>query len=282
MKISTKNTIFFVYDSLLRVIKILENSLANVCSADLDIGFASLNYVQIGILGIIQGISELLPISSTAHMQIVPAVLGWHDPGAAFSAVLRQRDYMNSSFRLGMAILIATIPIGIVGLALSPLLNAPLRSLTVIGCACIGLAILPALAELHAGHCRTVGEMRMRGAVIVGLVQFGALIPSVSHSGSNLTAALFLNFKRGEAARFSFLPGFPAIALAGLKELWHLPHARAPMDAWLLLGFGLLVASISVFCAIWMGSDEIPRKVLNLAIHYLPHRARDIFTIDFQ
>ena len=255
--------------------------MANVCSAGLDIGFASLDYVQIGILGIIQGISELLPISSTAHMRIVPAVLGWHDPGSAFSAAmqlaalvavvsyfwrdvrqvtvgsitaLRQRDYRNPSFRLGMAILIATIPIGIVGLALSPVLNAcnsPLRSLTVIGYACIGLAVLLALAEMTARHKRTVGEMRMRDAVIVGLAQVGALIPGVSRSGSTLTAALFLNFKREEAARFSFLLGLPAIALAGLKELWHLLHAHMPMDAWLLLLFGLVVASISAFCAIW-------------------------------
>lgn len=255
--------------------------MANICSAGLDIGFASLDYVQIGILGVIQGISELLPISSTAHMRIVPAVLGWHDPGSAFSAAmqlaalvavvsyfwrdvrevtlgsitaLRQRDYRNPSFRLGLAIVIATIPIGIAGLALAPVLNAcnsPLRSLSVIGYACIGMAILLALAELTARHRRTVGEMRLRDAVIVGLAQVGALIPGVSRSGSTLTAALFLNFKRAEAARFSFLLGLPAIALAGLKELWHLLHAHMPMDAWLLLSFGLVVASISAFFAIW-------------------------------
>lgn len=255
--------------------------MATICSAGIDIGFASLNYVQIGILGIIQGITELLPISSTAHMRVVPAVLGWADPGSAFSAAmqlaalvavvsyfwrdvrqvtvgsitaLRERDYKNPSFRLGLAIIVATIPIGIFGLALSPVLNAcnsPLRSLTVIGYSCIGMAILLALAELSARHRRTVGEMRMRDAIIVGLAQVGALIPGVSRSGSTLTAALFLNFKREEAARFSFLLGLPAIALAGFKELWHLLHAHMPMEAWLLLLFGLVVASISAFCAIW-------------------------------
>jgi len=255
--------------------------LANICSAGLDIGFASLDYVQVAILGVIQGISELLPISSTAHMRIVPAILGWHDPGSAFSAAMqlaalvavvtyfwrdvrqvtvggiaamRQRDFHNPSFRLGLGILLATIPIGIFGLALAPMLNAcnsPLRSLTVIGYACIGMAILLALAELTARHRRTVGEMRLRDALIVGLAQVGALIPGVSRSGSTLTAALFLNFKREEAARFSFLLGLPAIALAGLKEFWHLLHAHMPMDAWLLLMFGLVVASFSSFCAIW-------------------------------
>ena len=255
--------------------------MATVCTAGLDIGFASLDYIQIAILGVVQGISELLPISSTAHMRIVPAVLGWHDPGSAFSAAmqlaalvavvtyfwrdvrqvtvgsiaaLRQRDYHNPSFRLGVGIVLATIPIGIAGLALAPMLNAcnsPLRSLTVIGYACIGMAILLALAELTARHRRTVGEMRLRDALIVGLAQVGALIPGVSRSGSTLTAALFLNFKREEAARFSFLLGLPAIALAGLKEFWHLLGAHMPMDAWLLLMFGLVVASFSSFCAIW-------------------------------
>jgi len=255
--------------------------LTNVCSSGLDIGFASLDYLQIGTLGIIQGITELLPISSTAHMRIVPAVLGWPDPGSAFSAAMqlaalaavvsyfwrdvrqvihgsigavRQRDFGNNSFRLAVAIVIATIPIGIAGLALSSTLNAcgsPLRGLMVIGVSSVVMAILLALAELSCRHRRTVGEMRLRDAMIVGIAQIGALIPGVSRSGSTLTAALFLNFKREEAARFSFLLGLPAIALAGLKELWVLFHAHIPLAAWSLLIFGLLVASVSAFCAIW-------------------------------
>lgn len=263
------------------VISELENSVASVCSAGTDIGFASLDYVQVALLGVIQGISELLPISSTAHMRIVPAVLGWHDPGSAFSAAmqlaalaavvsyfwrdvrevavgsvtaLRQRDFSSPSFRLGVAIILATIPIGIAGLALSHVLNAcgsPLRSLSVIGYACIAMGVLLAIAELSCRHRRVVGEMRLRDALIVGLAQVGALIPGVSRSGSTLTAALFLNFKREEAARFSFLLGLPAIALAGLKELLVLFHLQLPLNTWMLLIFGLVVASISAFCAIW-------------------------------
>ena len=255
--------------------------MANVCSAGLDIGFASLDYVQIGILGIIQGITELLPISSTAHMRIVPAVLGWHDPGSAFSAAMQlaalaavvsyfwrdvsavttgsigawqRRDFQHPMFRLAVAIVLATIPIGIAGLALSHVLNScgsPLRSLSVIGYSCIAMAVLLAIAELVCKHQRTVGEMRLRDALIVGIAQVGALIPGVSRSGSTLTAALFLNFKREEAARFSFLLGLPAIALAGLKEIWVLLHAQIPAHAWSLLLFGLVVASVSAFCAIW-------------------------------
>ncbi|WP_248805585.1 undecaprenyl-diphosphate phosphatase [Pseudomonas sp. MWU13-2100] len=255
--------------------------MSNVCSSGLDIGFASLNYLQIGILGIIQGITELLPISSTAHMRIVPAVLGWQDPGSAFSAAMqlaalaavvsyfwrdvrdvvggsigavRQRDYNSPWFKLAVAIILATIPIGIAGLALSSTLNAcdsPLRGLTVIGISCLVMAVLMAISEFSARHQRVVGQMRLRDALIVGIAQVGALIPGVSRSGSTLTAALFLNFKREEAARFSFLLGLPAIALAGLKELWVLHHAQIPVEAWSHLLFGLVVASVSAFCAIW-------------------------------
>lgn len=255
--------------------------MSNACSGGLDIGFAALDYFQITILGIVQGITELLPISSTAHMRIVPALLGWHDPGSAFSAAmqmaalaavvsyfwsdvrkvvvdgsiaLKQRNYHDPSLRLAFAIVIATIPIGIAGLALSSVLNAcnsPLRSLSVVGYSSVAMALLLAVAELVCKHRRVVGEMRMLDAIIVGIAQVGALIPGVSRSGSTLTAALFMNFKREEAARFSFLLGLPAIALAGLKEMWVLYHAHIPVEAWTSLIYGLVVASISAFAAIW-------------------------------
>ena len=96
-----------------------------------------------------------------------------------------------------------------------------------------------------------MADMRLRDAVIVGLAQVGALIPGVSRSGSTLTAALFLNFKRDDAARFAFLLGLPAIALAGLKELWVLLHAGLPSQAWSVLILGLVVGSCSAFVAIW-------------------------------
>eukprot|EP00659_Diplonema_papillatum_P023252 gene23252-35626_t len=207
-------------------------------------------------------------------MRIVPALLGWPDPGSAFSAAMqlaalaavvsyfwkdvrqvtvgsitavRQGDYNNQWFKLAVAIVLATIPIGIAGIALSSTLNScnsPLRGLMVIGISCLVMAVLLAAAELSARHKRTVGEMRLRDALIVGIAQIGALIPGVSRSGSTLTAALFLNFKREEAARFSFLLGLPAIALAGLKELWVLFHADLPAHAWPHLIFGLVVASV--------------------------------------
>jgi len=255
--------------------------LTTSCTKGLDIGFASLDYLQIGILGVVQGITELLPISSTAHMRVIPAVLGWTDPGSAFSAAMqlaalaavlsyfwrdvrkvltgssaaiRTRNFQAPSFRLAVGIVVATLPIGIAGMALSSVLNAcnsPLRGLMVIGVSSIGMAVLMGISELTCSHRRRVEDMRLRDALIVGLAQVGALIPGVSRSGSTLTGALFLNFRREEAAQFSFLIGLPAIALAGLKELWVLSQAHIPPEAWAHLLFGLFVASLSAFAAIW-------------------------------
>lgn len=251
------------------------------CVQGVDTGFVALGYAKVAALGVIQGITELLPISSTAHMRIVPALLGWRDPGSAFSAAMQlaalaavvsyfwgdvrrlageslsaavRRQWDDSSLRLVVWIALATIPIGLAGIALSPVLNAcnsPLRSLTVIGWACLAMAALLAFAEVSARHRRTMGEASFLDAMLVGVAQIGALIPGVSRSGSTLTAALALGFKREEAARFSFLLGIPAIALAGVKELAELHKAHLDAHGWSVLAVGLVVASVSAFVAIW-------------------------------
>ncbi len=255
--------------------------MAEACTQGLDTGFVALGYAKVAALGVVQGITELLPISSTAHMRIVPALLGWQDPGSAFSAAMQlaalaavisyfwsdvrdltvhsiqaiaRRDFSDRWFRLAMFIVLGTIPIVIGGVLLSKLLNtcnSPLRSLTVIGWSCIVMGALMALAEVMARHTRRMESITLFDAMAVGLAQVGALIPGISRSGSTLTAALFLGFKRDEAARFSFLLGLPAIALAGLKELYELYHANLDAHGWSVLAVGLIVASISAFFAIW-------------------------------
>jgi len=251
------------------------------CNGSVDVGFAALNYIQAAFLGVVQGITELLPISSTAHMRIVPALMGWPDPGSAFSAAMQlaallavvtyfasdirdltsstlkavaRQDYHNSAFRFSLGVVLGTIPIIIVGVALTPLLNqcnSPLRYLSVIGFSSLGMAILLALAEILSKHKRKFAGVRLIDAIIVGIAQAGALIPGVSRSGSTLTAAMFLGFKREDAARFSFLLGIPAISLAGLKELWVLVHLHLSLHVWSILGIGLVSGSISAFFAIW-------------------------------
>jgi undecaprenyl-diphosphatase len=255
--------------------------MASACTQGLDTGFVALGYAKVGVLGVVQGITELLPISSTAHMRIVPALFGWQDPGSAFSAAMqmaalaavvsyfwddvrglavgsveavRRRDFGDWNFRFAAWIVLATLPLIFAGILLAPILNAcgsPLRTLTVIGMSCVVMAALLALAEIYARPKRTMEQATLTDALVVGVAQAGALIPGVSRSGSTLTAALFRDFRRDEAARFSFLLGIPAIAAAGLKEFWELYKAHVDAHGWSILVFGLIIASISAFGAIW-------------------------------
>jgi len=163
-------------------------------------------------------------------------------------------QFQDRYLRFSAWIVLATIPIGVAGLLLAKLLNtctSPLRSISVIGWACVAMAVLLGIAELSARHRRTIDKATFVDAMLVGLAQVGALIPGVSRSGSTLTAALALGFKRDEAARLSFLLGLPAIALAGLKEMWELHKIHLDSHGWSILILGLFVASISAFFAIW-------------------------------
>lgn len=255
--------------------------MASGCTNGLDTGFIELGFAKVAALGVVQGITELLPISSTAHMKIVPALFGWRDPGTAFSAAMQaaalaavisyfwtdvrglvfgtigavaRRDFSDRNFKMAMWIVLATLPIVIGGLLISKVLNAcntPLRSLEVIGIASLTMSVLMALAELYCRHTRKYGDFTLKDAMIVGIAQVGALIPGVSRSGSTLTAALFRDFSREDAAKFSFLLGLPAIAGAGLKEFYILYKAGIGLYGWAVLGVGLFVASVSAFAAIW-------------------------------
>ncbi|UIY43389.1 undecaprenyl-diphosphate phosphatase [Methylobacterium radiotolerans] len=260
----------------------MAGSLDGACSQGIDTGFVALGYARVAVLGVVQGLTELLPVSSTAHMRIVPGLLGWQDPGSAFSATMQlaalaavvtyywqdvrgilfgslsamaRRDWRSTEFSFAVGIVIATIPIVIAGLLLSPVLNAcnsPLRTIPVIAWACVGLGLLLAVAELAARHVRPAAEARLLDMLLVGIAQVGALIPGVSRSGSTLTGALMLGFRRADAARISFLLGLPAIFLAGIRELWVLHKLGLSADGWGILAVGLAVASVSAFAAIWL------------------------------
>ena len=214
-----------------------------------DLGFVELSWLQIAVLGIIQGVTELLPISSTAHLRVIPGILGWRDPGSAFSAAMQlasfvavvvyfrrdiaamggaavravgTRNYRSPDFRVLLGILLGTLPLLLAGAALRPILNgchSPLRGLLVIGIASICMSLLLGLAEKSARHRRKFNEITVADGIVVGIAQAFALIPGVSRSGATLTAGLFCGMERETAARFSFLLGLPAITLAGLFEL---------------------------------------------------------------
>lgn len=203
------------------------------------------------VLGIVQGLTEFLPISSTAHLRIVPALFGWQDPGAAFSAVIQigtvlavliyfRKDLwaMVAGFvrgvragkplsdphaRLGLFIVAGTIPVVAGGLLFQKAIKSELRSLYVIAASLVVVALAMAWADRRATLSKVrEGTVGFGDAIFVGVAQMFALIPGVSRSGSTIAAGLMRGLSRAEAARFSFLLSIPAVAGAGLKELFDL------------------------------------------------------------
>lgn len=198
------------------------------------------------ILGAVQGLTEFLPISSTAHLRIVGQALLGRSPGTAFIAVtqlgtmaavlfyfrsdlwrigatflrgLREEAVRKSTdFRLALCIGLGTIPIGIVGFALRKQIEGE-ADLHIIAWALIVLGLLLLLADLAGRHKRTIDSVTVKDGLVIGAAQTLALVPGVSRSGSTLTAGLFLGFERAAAARFSFLLSVPAVLLSGLFEL---------------------------------------------------------------
>ncbi len=199
------------------------------------------------VLGVVQGLTEFLPISSTAHLRIVPAFVGWEDPGAAFTAVTqlgtmaavliffredlarigrawlaslrRPRGRMETDARLGWYILVGTVPIGVFGLIFKDQIESGARSLYLSGTTLILLGLVLLLAERVGRRTRAVESLTTRDAVVVGFAQAAALVPGVSRSGATISAGLFLGLDRAAAARFSFLLSVPAVVLSGLFEL---------------------------------------------------------------
>ncbi len=209
-----------------------------------------MNVFQAFILGMVQGLTEFLPISSTAHLKVVPVALGWGDPGVGFTAViqlgsiaavlwyfwedltkitvgayraLRVSDRQSPNLRMAIGIALGTLPIVFFGLLIKIFLpdydNSPLRSTVAIAIASLVMALLLGLAERIGRRQRSFEQLDIRDGVLMGLAQALALIPGVSRSGSTITGGLFMGLERATAARFSFLLGLPAITLAGLVEL---------------------------------------------------------------
>lgn len=235
------------------------------------------------VLGVVQGLTEFLPISSTAHLKVVPVLLRWGDPGVAVTAViqlgsivavlgffrrdlrqvgsamlhaLRRGSWQAPEARLGLAIAVGTLPIVIAGLAIKRLVpdfdHSPLRSLSSIGLVSIVMALLLALAEQLGRRRRLISDVRIRDGLLVGLAQALAVVPGVSRSGSTLTASLFDGWRRADAARFSFLLGIPAITLAGLVELKEALHQPTTGGALPLLVGILSSALVSWLAIAWL------------------------------
>lgn len=231
---------------------------------------SELSLFQALILGIVQGFTEFLPISSTAHLKAIPMALGWGDPGVAYTAVIqlgsiaailwyfwedlrnitlgmlraiRQSDYQSQEFRLAIGIGIGTLPIVVFGLIIKlffkDVYDAAFRSMITLAIASIVMALLLGLSEKICSHKRKFDNIKWQDGLFMGLAQALAIIPGVSRAGSTLTSGLFVNLERATAARFSFLLGIPAITLAGIVEL---------KDAWQqgIAGGGLLPMIVGI------------------------------------
>jgi undecaprenyl-diphosphatase len=232
------------------------------------------------VLGLVQGLTEFIPVSSTAHLVIVPVLLGWGDPGAAFSAVIQfgtllaaliyfakdivrliggffrglasRRPLADTDSREAWLVIIGTIPIVILGLLLKKHIESTFRGLWVITTMVIVVAVLLQVAEVYARRkeLRNFEDMTVADGIAIGIGQCLALIPGSSRSGSTIMAALFRRIDRPTAARYSFLLSIPAVGGAGMLELIH-ERAHLAAVGWTAVIVGIVVAFISGYASIW-------------------------------
>ncbi|MGW4421996.1 undecaprenyl-diphosphate phosphatase [Streptosporangium sp. NPDC004631] len=209
------------------------------------------------VLGLIQGLTEFLPISSSAHIRVVSALFGWEDPGAAFTAVIqigteaavviyfRQEIWeiistwvralwtpalrTHHAARMGWYIIVGTLPIVVLGLLFKDSIETVFRDLRLIGTTLIVFGLILWLADRTARNKLTLKKhLSFPHALVYGFAQALALIPGVSRSGGTVSAGLLLDYRREEAAKYSFLLAIPAVLGAGLLELFKIGDGTAP------------------------------------------------------
>ncbi len=237
------------------------------------------------VLALVQGLTEFLPISSSAHLILVPKLLGWPDQGLIFDVAvhlgtllavlayfrrevvdiavswlgsLSGRTHSQADARLGWMIIVASIPVVLAGFLLKDIVGTQLRSPLVIATATAVFGILLWMADLRRKKVTDEHNIGLVIALIIGFAQVLALIPGTSRSGITMTAGLYLGLSRQTAARFSFLISMPAIAGAAILETIELLQSAAPV-AWLPMGIGLLLSAASAYLCIRLFLGAIER-----------------------
>ena len=233
--------------------------------------------IQIIVLALVQGFSEFLPISSSAHLILVPIVTGWQDQGLAFDIAVHvgtltavmyyfrheirtmtvdwthsciQRKQIGES-RLAWAVIMGTIPVCIVGLLISDYVDTVLRSPLVIASTTLGFGFLLLLADVRGSRKRNEHSLNWRDILVIGLAQALALIPGTSRSGITMTAGLLLGLTRSAAARFSFLLSIPAIMASGSYKTLQLIQGEHAVS-WVEIFMGIIIsAAIAYICIHW-------------------------------
>ena len=235
-----------------------------------------MDWLQTLVLALLQGVTEFLPISSSAHLILVPVLLGWPDQGLAFDVAVHVGTLLavvvyfraeltgmarawfaslagrglDAEGRLAWGVLLGTIPVGLAGLAFKDLVEGSLRGAAVIATTTVVFGLLLGLADRMARpDGRSEHQLTWRDVLLIGLAQAVALIPGTSRSGITMTAGLFLGLSREGAARFSFLLSIPVIVLAGGLEALELVESAQPV-AWGELLLGVLVSFVSALLVI--------------------------------
>ena len=254
----------------------------------------NVNLLQATVYGIVQGLTEFLPISSTAHLRIVPALFHWDDPGAPFTAVIQLgttaavvlyfwrelvqvagawiRGFVDKSvrgtleYRMGWYLILATIPVSIFGVAFSHQIETGARNLWLISVTMIALALVLAWAERVGTRKRDEEDLDRRDALVVGGAQALSLIPGASRSGTTITAGLFRGLNRPTAARFSFLLSIPAVLLSGLYEARKIGGREGAGAG--LTGVALIVSFVVGLASIVWLMRWISRHSMYLFIYY--------------
>jgi undecaprenyl-diphosphatase len=249
------------------------------------------------VLGLVQGLTEFIPISSTAHLAIVPILLGWGDPGAAASAVIQfgtllaviiyyardivqlikgffrglitRRPLADEDSRTAWLVIFGTIPIVIAGLLLKKHIESTFRGLWVITTMVIVVAILMAIAEAYAKklQLKSFEQITVADSIAIGLGQCIALIPGSSRSGTTIMTALFRRIDRPAAARFSFLLSIPAVGAAGVLELFHERKHLAELG-WMPIAVAIFVAFVSGYASIWFLINYLKKHTTYVFIWY--------------
>ena len=246
------------------------------------------------VLGLVQGLTEFIPISSTAHVLIVSQLFGWEDPGAAFSAVTQIgtelavlvyfrndiariiatwfRSLRDASLRseidarMGWYIIVGTIPISILGLAFSSQIETAARNLWLVAAMLIIFGVVLGVADALGSRRHDLTELNTRDGLLFGLGQALALIPGVSRSGASISTGLALGYTRESAARYSFLLAVPAVLASGFYEMTKI--GRDGSASW---GPTLLAAVIAFFVGLavisWLLRWVITKTFLPFVIY---------------
>jgi undecaprenyl-diphosphatase len=231
--------------------------------------------LQAIVLALVQGLTEILPISSSGHLILVPWAFGWTDQGLAFDVAVHvgtlaaviayfrgdvvvywhafwrslARRALDAEGKVAWALAIGTVPAAIAGLLLEDLVAGALRSPRTVAVTTIGYGVLLLAADRFGAKRRDERSITLRDGILIGVAQALALVPGTSRSGITMTAGLALGLDRTGAARFAFLLAIPVIAAAGLLEGVSLARSAEPV-AWAELALGMSVAGAAAFACI--------------------------------